>query len=285
VSIPAADRRILFVHAHPDDETIGTGGTMARYAAEGAAVTLVTCTLGEEGEIHVPALAGLAAAEGDQLGGYRLVELERACAALGVTDHRLLGGAGRFRDSGMMGTPSNSHPRAFWGAPVDAAATLLLEILRETRPQVLVTYNELGGYGHPDHIQSHRVAMRAVELADAERIAPAKVYWGVIPRSVMQEGLERFANSTDNPFAGIENVEDLPMAVPDEMIAARIDASAFAAAKRAAVAAHATQIPQSSWLNTLAEGGFLGVEFFQLVRGTNEGLENDLFAGLDGAAT
>jgi N-acetyl-1-D-myo-inositol-2-amino-2-deoxy-alpha-D-glucopyranoside deacetylase len=100
----------------------------------------------------------------------------------------------------------------------------------------------------------------------------------------MREGLQRFANSTDNPFAGVENVEDLPMAVADELIAARIDASPYAAAKRAAVGAHATQIPESSWLNTLADGGFLGVEFFQLVRGSNEGLESDLFAGLDRSA-
>jgi len=120
------ERRVLFVHAHPDDETVSTGATMARYAASGAHVTLVTCTLGEEGEIHVPAIAGLAAAEADQLGGYRYFELERACAALGVTDHRYLGGAGRYRDSGMMGTESNKHPRAFWGVDVDEAAALLV---------------------------------------------------------------------------------------------------------------------------------------------------------------
>src|ERR687883_269223 len=129
MSAQEQQRRILFVHAHPDDETIGTGATMAHYVADRAHVTLVTCTLGEEGEIHVPALAQLAAAEADQLGGYRFVELERACAALGVTDHRFLGGAGRYRDSGMMGLATNDHPRAFWQADLDEAAGLLLKII------------------------------------------------------------------------------------------------------------------------------------------------------------
>ena len=277
---------MLFVHAHPDDETISTGATMARYAAAGDHVTLVTCTLGEEGEIHVPRLAGLAAADGDQLGGYRLVELERACEALGVTDHRVLGGVGRYRDSGMMGTPANGHPRAFWGADLDEAAGHLLKVLAELRPQVLVTYDPNGGYGHPDHIQSHRVAMRAAELAKADGVAPDKVYWTAVPRSVMLAGLEHFADSAQNPFAGIEDVEDLPFAVPDERIAARIEAREFADAKMAAVRAHATQIPGDSWLYSIASGfgaDFLGVEYYELVagqRGTDDGWEPDLFAGL-----
>ena len=283
------ERRVLFVHAHPDDETVSTGATMARYAASGAHVTLVTCTLGEEGEIHVPALAGLASADGDQLGGYRYVELERACAVLGVSDHRFLGGAGRFRDSGMMGTESNKHPRAFWGADLDEAAALLLEVIREVRPQVVVTYDTNGGYGHPDHIQTHRVAMRAVELAQAEGTGPDKVYWAAVPRSVLAIGLEQFANSAANPFAGVTNVDELPFAVPDERIAARIDANAHSSAKLAAAEAHATQIPPDSWLFTLASGfgsQFLGVEYYELAVGTRgpssgpEGWEDDLFAGL-----
>jgi N-acetyl-1-D-myo-inositol-2-amino-2-deoxy-alpha-D-glucopyranoside deacetylase len=281
-------RRILFVHAHPDDETIGTGATMARHAAAGDHVTLVTCTLGEEGEIHVPALARLLAAEADQLGGYRLVELERACAALGVTDHRFLGGAGRYRDSGMMGLPTNDHPRAFWRASVDEAASHLLEVIREIRPQVVVTYDTNGGYGHPDHIQSHRVAMRAVEMASAEGIGPEKLYWTAIPRSVLEAGMKELADSSDNPFAGVENVDDLPLGTPDERIAARIDAGSYAEAKMAAVRAHATQIPPTSWLFTLASNfgqEVLGVEYYELVAGQRgpsgpDGLEADLFAGL-----
>jgi N-acetyl-1-D-myo-inositol-2-amino-2-deoxy-alpha-D-glucopyranoside deacetylase len=289
VTIPA-DRRLLLVHAHPDDETVGTGATMAHYAATGAHVTLVTCTLGEEGEIHVPELARLAAAEADQLGGYRLVELRQACAALGVTDHRFLGGAGRYRDSGMMGLATNQHPRAFWQADLDEAAGHLVDIMREVRPQVVVTYDTNGSYGHPDHIQSHRVAMRAAELAQAEGIGPDKVYWTAIPRSVLEVGFAQFAESENNPFAGIEKVDDLPMAVPDERIAACIAANEFADAKMAAVRAHATQIPPTSWLFTLASSfgsEFLGVEYFELVHGKRgpggglNGWEGDLFAGLD----
>ena len=160
-----SDRRLLLVHAHPDDETIGNGATMAHYAAEGAHVTLVTCTLGEEGEVLVPELAHLAADQDDQLGRHRVGELATAMEALGVRDHRFLGGPGRYRDSGMMGLPTNDRPDAFWQADLDEAAALLVEVIREVRPQVLVTYDENGGYGHPDHIQAHRVAMRAAELA------------------------------------------------------------------------------------------------------------------------
>ncbi len=178
----------MFVHAHPDDETIGTGATMAQYAADGAHVTLITCTLGEEGEIHVPELAQLEAAQADQLGGYRIGELFASCRALGVTDHRFLGGAGRFRDSGMMGLPANENPRAFWGADLDEAAKLLLPIIDEIRPQVIVTYDENGFYGHPDHIQAHRVAMRAAEMATEAGFGPQKIYWTAVPRSVLAAG-------------------------------------------------------------------------------------------------
>src|SRR5919206_558554 len=244
-ALPA--RRLLLVHAHPDDEVIGTGATMAHYVAEGAHVTLVTCTLGEEGEIYLPELAQLAAAEADQLGGYRLVELAAACAALGVTDHRFLGGAGRYRDSGMMGLPTNDHPRAFWRADLDEAAGHLLEIIREVRPQVLVTYDPNGFYGHPDHIQAHRVAMRAAELAAAEGFGPDKIYWTAMPRSVLEGGMEAFRGMDDNPFADVETVDDLPFGHPDDEIAARIDGTDFAQQKVAAMRAHATQIPDNSW--------------------------------------
>ncbi|SBT47266.1 N-acetyl-1-D-myo-inositol-2-amino-2-deoxy-alpha-D-glucopyranoside deacetylase [Micromonospora auratinigra] len=283
------DRRLLLVHAHPDDESIGTGSTMAHYAAAGAHVTLVTCTLGEEGEIHVPELAGLAAAEADQLGGYRIGELAAACAALGVTDHRFLGGAGRYRDSGMMGLATNDHPRAFWRADLDEAAGLLLEVIREVRPQVMVTYDPNGFYGHPDHIQAHRVAMRAHELALAEGIAPAKVYWTAMPRSVLEAGMNAFTESADNPFAGIGSADELPFGTPDPEIAARIDATDQHAAKEAAMRAHATQIPANSWLYAIAGNfgaEFMGVEYFTLAAGAKGpgsgpyGWEDDLFAGL-----
>jgi N-acetyl-1-D-myo-inositol-2-amino-2-deoxy-alpha-D-glucopyranoside deacetylase len=285
----APARSIIFVHAHPDDEAIGTGATMAMYVAAGTRVTLVTCTLGEEGEIHVPALAGLAASEADQLGGYRIGELAAACAALGVTDHRFLGGAGRYRDSGMMGLPTNDHPRAFWRADVDDAARLLVDVMRETRPQVLVTYDPNGFYGHPDHIQAHRVAMRAAELAAAEGIGPAKIYWTAVPRSTLEAGIEHFAGSAHNPFANVTSADELPFGTPDEDIAACVDAREFAEAKISAVRAHATQIPANYWMLSVASNfgaEFMGIEFYQLaegVRGSGDGpnkWETDLFAGL-----
>ncbi|MEV4492374.1 N-acetyl-1-D-myo-inositol-2-amino-2-deoxy-alpha-D-glucopyranoside deacetylase [Micromonospora coxensis] len=283
------DRRLLLVHAHPDDESIGTGSTMAHYAAAGAHVTLVTCTLGEEGEIHVPELAQLCAAEADQLGGFRIGELAAACAALGVTDHRFLGGAGRYRDSGMMGLATNEHPRAFWQADLDEAADHLVQVMREVRPQVMITYDPNGFYGHPDHIQAHRVAMRAVELAAAEGCAPAKVYWTAMPRSVLEAGLDQFTESSDNPFDGIGSVDELPFGTPDDEIAARIDATEQHAAKEAAMRAHATQIPATSWLYSIAGNfgaEFMGVEYFTLAVGEKGpgrgpyGWEDDLFAGL-----
>jgi N-acetyl-1-D-myo-inositol-2-amino-2-deoxy-alpha-D-glucopyranoside deacetylase len=294
---PAPDqptRRLLLVHAHPDDETIGTGATMARYAAEGAGVTLVTCTLGEEGEIFLPELYQLAAGQADQLGGYRIGELAAACAALGVTDQRYLGGPGRYRDSGMMGLPSNEHPRSFWQAPLDDAAALLVPVIREVRPQVVVTYDPNGFYGHPDHIQAHRVAMRGVELAaDAGVGADApwqvsKVYWTAVPKSTLLAGMEAFSSSGANPFAGVTDPDDLPFGSPDEDVAAVIETIEQTPAKLAAIRAHASQIAPDSWLYTLATmDGALGVEHFRLAVGTRgegegeHGWETDLFAGLN----
>jgi N-acetyl-1-D-myo-inositol-2-amino-2-deoxy-alpha-D-glucopyranoside deacetylase len=232
----------------------------------------------------------LAAGAADQLGGYRLTELAAACEALGVTDHRFLGGAGRYRDSGMMGAPANEHPRAFWGADLDEAAGHLVDVMHEVRPQVVVTYDEVGGYGHPDHIQTHRVAMRAVELASAAGVGAAKAYWTAIPRSVLEAGMEQLAGSSDNPFAGVEKIEDLPFGTPDEKVSTRIAADAYVPAKMAAIRAHATQIPETSWLFTVASNfgsEFMGVEHYSLVAGARgpgagrNGWEDDLFAGLD----
>ncbi|HEV7963892.1 MAG TPA: N-acetyl-1-D-myo-inositol-2-amino-2-deoxy-alpha-D-glucopyranoside deacetylase [Actinoplanes sp.] len=282
-------RRLLLVHAHPDDEVTGTGATMAHYARTGTHVTLVTCTLGEEGEIHVPELAQLEAAQADQLGGYRLVELQRACAALGVTDQRFLGGAGRYRDSGMMGLETNNHPRAFWQADLDEAAADLVKIIQEVRPQVMITYDENGFYGHPDHIQAHRVAMRAAELAEAEGFGPEKIYWTAMPRSVLEQGMEAFRLSESNPFAEVEKVEDLPFGHPDDEIAARVDGTDRYEQKVAAMRAHATQIPDNSWLYGIAGDfgeEFMGVEYFVLAKGERGEVtgphkwESDLFSNV-----
>jgi N-acetyl-1-D-myo-inositol-2-amino-2-deoxy-alpha-D-glucopyranoside deacetylase len=288
-------RRLLLVHAHPDDESINNGATMAKYAAEGALVTLVTCTLGEEGEVIPPDLAHLAADREDTLGAHRIGELADAMEQLGVTDHRFLGGPGRFRDSGMMGVPQNDRPGSFWRADLDLAASYLVEVIRETRPQVLVTYDPDGGYGHPDHIQAHRVAMRAAELA-AE---PAyrrdlgsphsinKIYWNCIPRRVVEEGFARLrAAGAQIPFEGIATADDVPGVVDDALVTAAIDEEArYAAQKAAAMKAHATQIavdgPFFALSNDLGQPLF-GAEFYRLVKGVSGragGLEDDLFAG------
>jgi N-acetyl-1-D-myo-inositol-2-amino-2-deoxy-alpha-D-glucopyranoside deacetylase len=291
---------LLLVHAHPDDETINNGATMARYVAEGAQVTLLTCTLGEEGEILVPELEQLAADQADQLGGYRIGELRAAMAALGVTDSRFLGGPGRYRDSGMMGTKANGHQRAFWNAELDEAIAHAVAVVREVRPQVLVTYDENGGYGHPDHIQAHRVAMGAVEKAADPTYRPdlgepwdvAKVYWCCVPRSVLQRGIEAMAEMGESFFEGVASADDLPFGVSDEVVTAAVDGRQFADRKDAAMRAYPTQItvdgPFFALSNNLGQE-VLGVEYYRLVRGERgpagtgaEGWEDDLFAGLPG---
>ncbi|MDK3257480.1 N-acetyl-1-D-myo-inositol-2-amino-2-deoxy-alpha-D-glucopyranoside deacetylase [Blastococcus capsensis] len=293
-------RRLLLVHAHPDDETITTGATMARYVAEGAAVTLLTCTLGEEGEIIVPELARLAADQADQLGGYRIGELRAAMGELGVEDVRFLGGAGRYRDSGMIGTPANDHPRAFWNADPTEAVGHAVAVVREMRPQVVVTYDPDGGYGHPDHIQAHRVAMRAVEAAADPAFRPhlgapwevAKVYWSCVPRSVVREGARALAAAGEQvPFQRSDAVEDAPFAVPDEQVTTAVDADQHVGRKAAAMRAHATQITVDGKFFALSNDlgqQILGTEYYRLVHGvpgpagTGHGWEDDLFAGLPG---
>jgi len=287
-----ADRRLLFVHAHPDDESIGTGATMAKYAAEGARVTLVTCTLGELGEVIPPELAHLAWDAEGGLGQYRIGELEAACAALGVTDHRFLGGPGRWRDSGMMATPANDWPGSFWQADVAEAAGDLLAIITEVRPQVMVSYDDNGFYGHPDHIQAHRVAWRAFELSDG---LVSKFYATAIPKSVLAEAVALVAaaeNVTSEvggaDFARVESVDELPFGTDDDKVTTEIDARDYLEAKLAAMRAHATQIAVDSpffALSDMVGQKALGTEYYTLLAGPGGtippgGWEQDLFAGL-----
>lgn len=290
----SADRRMVFVHAHPDDETINTGASMAYYAAAGAHVTLVTCTLGEEGEILVPDLAHLAADSGDALGPHRAGELVAAMEALGVEDHRILGGPGRYRDSGMIGTPPNDRPDCFWRADLDEAASELVAVLREVRPQVLITYDANGGYGHPDHIQAHRVTHRAAELAAADDFRSdlgaawdvPKIYQCVIPYSMLQAGIDAMNAAGDTEFfGGAERAEDLGFGVPDDTVTTVLDANEFAGAKMAAMTAHATQIAVDGPFFALSNHvgrQIWGVECYRLVRGDlgSATPETDLFAGL-----
>ncbi|QGV78747.1 N-acetyl-1-D-myo-inositol-2-amino-2-deoxy-alpha-D-glucopyranoside deacetylase [Streptomyces ficellus] len=286
-------RRLLLVHAHPDDESINNGTTMARYAAEGALVTLVTCTRGEEGEVIPPALAHLAPDREDRLGPHRVGELADAMKELGVTDHRFLGGPGRYRDSGMMGAEQNHRDGAFWNTDVDDAATHLVEIIRSVRPQVLVTYDPDGGYGHPDHIQAHRVAVRAAELAAEPAFrrdlgAPhriAKTYWNRVPRSVAEEGFARLRAANVFPRAG--TVGDVPGVVDDELVTTEIGGAAHAERKVAAMRAHATQIAVEGDFFALSNGlgqPVFATEYYQLVQGEPGApagrREDDLFAGV-----
>ncbi|MFE7166621.1 N-acetyl-1-D-myo-inositol-2-amino-2-deoxy-alpha-D-glucopyranoside deacetylase [Streptomyces sp. NPDC057616] len=279
-------RRLLLVHAHPDDESINNGATMAAYAAAGARVTLVTCTLGERGEVIPPELRHLT---GAALGEHRLRELTEAMAALGVEDFRQLGGPGRYGDSGMMGLADNDDPDCFWQADLDEAAGHLVEVILEVRPQVLVTYDDNGGYGHPDHIQAHRVAMRAAELAAAAGWDIPKVYWNRVPESVAKEAFARLAEELPAlPFSAAAVVGDVPGVVPDGRVTAEIAGGAHAAAKAAAMRAHATQIEVAGdWFalsNELAQPLFT-TEYYELVRGeAGAARESDLFAGLEAGA-
>jgi N-acetyl-1-D-myo-inositol-2-amino-2-deoxy-alpha-D-glucopyranoside deacetylase len=290
-------RRLLLVHAHPDDETIGTGATMARYAAEGVLVTLVTCTLGEEGEVLVPELEHLAADRDDALGPVRVEELATACEALRVEDHRFLGGPGRWRDSGMMGAPSNDRPECFWQADLDEAVRELVAVVREVRPQVVVTYDANGGYGHPDHVQAHRVTVAAFDAAGDPAYAPelgepwqaAKLYWTAIPKSVLQAGIDHLRAAGETSFFGVDSADDLPFGNPDEEVTTAVDASEHLPAKVAAMRAHRTQIavdgPFFALSNGIGQQAF-GVEHYVLGRGElgprdgADGREADLFAGL-----
>ncbi|MFI6687660.1 N-acetyl-1-D-myo-inositol-2-amino-2-deoxy-alpha-D-glucopyranoside deacetylase [Streptomyces sp. NPDC050485] len=286
-------RRLLLVHAHPDDESINNGATMAKYAAEGAQVTLVTCTLGEEGEVIPPSLAHLAPDREGGLGAHRIGELAAAMKELGVGDHRFLGGPGRFRDSGMMGVEQNHRAGAFWNAEVDEAAAYLVEVIRSVRPQVLVTYDPDGGYGHPDHIQAHRVAMRAAELAAesayrhdlGEPHGIAKIYWNRVPRPVAEHAFAEL-RAANPDFPGISAIDDVPGVVDESDITAEIDGSAYAAAKSAAMRAHETQItvrgPYFALSNDLAQPIFT-TEYYQLAAGESgagAGREHDLFEGV-----
>ncbi|WP_460869936.1 N-acetyl-1-D-myo-inositol-2-amino-2-deoxy-alpha-D-glucopyranoside deacetylase [Nocardioides pakistanensis] len=300
------EQRMLLVHAHPDDETINQGATMAKYVARGTQVTLVTCTLGEEGEVLVPELEHLASHREDRLGEHRITELANAMKELGVTDHRFLGGPGKYRDSGMV-WHEDGHAVAgdevkegtFWRADLTEAATDLVSVIREVRPQVLVTYDEFGGYGHPDHIQAHRVAMYGAALAAARSFRPelgeawdiAKIYWGAMSEGRMREGLRRLRESGDTTsFEGMDPDGPLPPFVtPDHLLDAVVDGTDFVDAKMAAMRAHATQITVDGPFFALSNNvgnEVWGSEFFRLVKGVRgpvngDGLETDLFAGLE----
>lgn len=273
-------RKLLLVHAHPDDETLTTGGTIARYAAAGVHVTVVTCTLGEEGEIIPSELEQLGGWAGDQLGGYRSGELRAACSALGVAEHRYLGGIGRWRDSGMAGTPSARHPRAFTGGPAVKQTAQLRAVIEEIGPQVVVGYDAFGGYGHPDHIRAHEVTMAAAVGAPSVR----RVFHTVLPETPARQALAVLRADPRVPFT-VPDPADVPV-VADARVRCTVDVSEHLDAKLTALEAHATQV--SVWRGStpcyaLSNGLALpntASEYFELVHGPAEGCATDLFGGL-----
>lgn len=295
----------MLVHAHPDDESIGTGATMARYVAEGAQVTLVTCTMGEEGEVLVPDLVHVGAEHEDRLAEYRMVELTNAMAALGVTDFVRLGGDGRFRDSGMayddkgraVARPT-SRDDCFWKTDLLEPTDELVRLIRNRQPQLVITYDEIGGYGHPDHVQAHRVATYGAALAGASSYRPdlgepwtvSRVLWTAMSESRMRDGLRVLRASGDfETFKGAEPDGEMPpMVRPDSDIVAEIDGHQQIEAKMAALRAYPTQIatdgPFFVMSNTLGDEAW-SHEYFRLAAGQPypeaDGWADDLFAGLD----
>jgi len=294
----------MLVHAHPDDETLGNGVTMARYVAEGGVVTLVTCTLGEEGEVLVPELEHLGADRDDALGPQRLTELELAMSALGVTDFVRLGGDFRYRDSGMAYDEKRRaiardvlRDGIFWTADLLEAANELVPLIRDRRPQVLIAYNEVGGYGHPDHVQAHRVATYAYQLAGVPSYRPdlgepwvvSRVLWSTMSREWMRRGIDALRAAGDTESFADWNIDDpaMPMVSDDADIAVEIQGEEYVDAKLKALRAHATQITEDGPFFAGAE--VLGHqmwarEYYRFAAGTpfpDRGTwADDVFAGL-----
>jgi N-acetyl-1-D-myo-inositol-2-amino-2-deoxy-alpha-D-glucopyranoside deacetylase len=275
---------MLFVHAHPDDETITNGSTIARYVAQGADVRVLTCTLGEEGEVIGERYALLAVDHADQLGGYRIGELTKALNALGISEPEFLGGPGRWRDSGMSGE-SRGHERAFVDAGVEAV-DLLVDMLDAFRPHVVVTYDPNGGYGHPDHVQAHRITAAAVA---GTRWKVPKLYWTVLASAALQTALDHLGEIPSH-WTREPNLGRSEYAYADGNIDAVIDAERYLSAKVEALAAHATQLTlapdrRSFALSNNVVFPILAEEHFVLAAGEagprdSRGWETDLLAGL-----
>ncbi len=258
---PSRQARLLFVHAHPDDETLATGITMAAYAARGHDVHLLTCTLGEEGEVIPAELAHLGSERDDSLGSTRREELRAAMAVLGV-QHAVLGEdpargvASRYRDSGMVGTPSAQHPDAFAGADLDEAAALMAAHIKALRPDVVVTYDKQGGYAHPDHVQTHRVTMSALSAlsalsartasAELDLMAAPVAYCILTPQSWASHDrlwLQENVPSTNSNCVVLQQDDPYPPSVVrDEVVTHVVDEPAFVEMQSRALAHHKTQV-------------------------------------------
>jgi LmbE family N-acetylglucosaminyl deacetylase len=263
---------LMAVHAHPDDEVLGTGGVFVRYAEEGVRTVLVTCTNGEQGDGPGGVKPGEPGHNAAEVVATRLAELQKSVAYLEVSDVELLG----YRDSGMVGWAANADPGVFCNVPLAEPAERIAALMRKCRPQVVVTYDANGNYGHPDHIQAHRAAVAAAEATGI----PAKFYYSAVPKSA-------FAQLRDALVASGANIEELDIpddfGTPDEEITTEIDVSAYVERKREALAAHGSQTENSFFSRLPDEVVTLALsrESFTL-RSAPSGLarENDLFAGL-----
>ncbi|HET7465760.1 MAG TPA: PIG-L family deacetylase [Candidatus Dormibacteraeota bacterium] len=267
---------LLLVHAHPDDEAIATGGVMMKARADGHRVVLVTATRGEVGEIYNMDEA----ASRPRLGEIREKELENAARLLGVNRGEFLG----YRDSGMAGTDDNENPSSFHMAPVEEAAARLIAILREEKPDVIVTYEETGSYRHPDHIKCHVVTNAALDqmLRSSDSWTPRKLYYTAVPLSLMQGFFEQMPEEARR----MQEQSTIQITgTPDELVTTRVDVSEFVDRKREAFLAHVSQNDPNSWFNTMQDQIYrlaFGTEYFQLARG-KPGMalpEDDLFAGI-----
>jgi LmbE family N-acetylglucosaminyl deacetylase len=279
------DLTFLAVHAHPDDEASSSGGLYPLLHAQGVRTVLVTCTNGECGDALDGAKPDADHHDGDAVAAIRRGELQDAVSILQIDRLEMLG----YRDSGMMGWPQNEDPSSFWQANVDEAAARLATILKEERPQVVMTYNEIGFYGHPDHIQANRITLRALELIDYE----PTLYYNAIPNSVMdgmrarwreehlRERAERIARGeTVEP----ENDETpIDMGTPDDLISCAIDVSSTNGLKFDALAAHASQVADSFWMRMGRETFMETMKTEWFLRVTNprgvEGQSTDIFVG------
>ena len=264
---------LLLVHAHPDDEAISTGGVMMKARADGHRVVLVTATRGEAGEIYNMDPDSTR----PHLGEVRAKELEAATRILGVNRVEFLD----YRDSGMVGTPENDDIRSFHLAPLDEAAGRLAGILREERPEVVITYDADGVYGHPDHIKAHFVTNAALDMLAREGWTPKKLYYTAIPRSLM----ERFMSEMPEE-ARQQNQDMRIIGTPDELVTTRVDVHDYVEQKRKAFAAHVSQNDPNSWFTTMADQIYqmvFGTEYYQLARGKPGSAlpEDAVFAGID----
>ncbi len=280
---------LMAVHAHPDDECITTGGVLRDAATRGHPTAVVTCTGGELGEIVGEGL------DPDEvrprLAALRRTELERALELLGAGVPRLMG----YRDSGMLGTAGNDDPRSFWRAHFDDAVGRVVAQIREFRPNVLLTYDAFGGYGHPDHVQTHRVALAAMEAASVAVLFPdagapwrvRKAYLATIPRSaIARTNAELVARGLPSPFGDETDPAELPMGAPDDEVHAVVDVSGHLDVKMAALRAHHSQVGDGSFFLNLPpdlERMTFGTEWFSRHRSdvAVPAREEDLFTGLD----